>query len=94
MKLKPVAATLCLLIALPLALPARDETLGFHADYYLGFSQGTYYGLMLAGVGYDVAWCMKSEVEFIGTDLGAGAEFQRALESMLRECRERIEEAE
>lgn len=94
MKAKPVAAALCLLFALPLTLTIADDMLGFHDDYYVGFSQGTYYGLMLADVPYDVAWCMKSQVEHVGADLGAGAEFQRALERMLRECRKSFAEPE
>lgn len=59
----------------------------FHEDYYLGFSQGAYYGLMLAGVDYHVAWCMKSELAHAGAALGAGSEFQAKLEQMLLDCR-------
>jgi hypothetical protein len=57
-----------LAIAIALLSPAltADDGLEFHEDYYLGFSQGAYYGLMLAGVDYDVAWCMKSELAFEG----------------------------
>lgn len=64
-----------------------DEGLEFHEDYYLGFSQGAYYGLMLAGVDYDVAWCMKSELAHIGAAIGTGGEFQARLENMLVSCR-------
>lgn len=67
---------------------AADEGLDFHQDYYLGFSQGTYYGLMLGGVDYDVAWCMKSELAYLAADMGTGGEFQAKLERMLAECRE------
>lgn len=62
----------------------------FHEDYYLGFSQGAYYGLMLAGVEYDVAWCMKSELAAEGAALGSGAEFQARLERLLGDCRSRF----
>jgi hypothetical protein len=65
-----------------------DDGLDFHEDYYLGFSQGAYYGLMLGGVDYDVAWCMKSELAYIGADMGTGGEFQEKIEQMLADCRE------
>lgn len=65
-----------------------DDGLDFHDDYYLGFSQGAYYGLMLAGVDYDVAWCMKSELDYEGAALGSGGEFQAKIEQMLLDCRE------
>ncbi len=65
-----------------------DDGLNFHEDYYLGFSQGAYYGLMLGGVDYDVAWCMKSELAYVGADMGTGGEFQAKMELMLEECRE------
>lgn len=70
--------------------PAQTDsggTLEFHEDYYLGFSQGVYYGLMLAGVEYDVAWCMKGEVDHAGPAIGSGGEFQRNMEGMLAACR-------
>lgn len=60
----------------------------FHDDYYLGFSQGAYYGLMLAGVDYHIAWCMKSELAVEARALGTGAEFQAGLEQILRACRD------
>ena len=65
-----------------------DDSLDFHDDYYLGFSQGAYYGLMLAGVDYDVAWCMKSELAYEGAAMGSGGEFQAKIEQMLRDCRD------
>ena len=43
----PIAA-LCLVLGG--APAAHDETMGFHADYYLGFSHGAFSGLMLTGV--------------------------------------------
>ncbi len=67
---------------------SADDGLDFHEDYYLGFSQGAYYGLMLAGVDYDVAWCMKSELDYEGAAMGSGGEFQAKIEQMLRDCRE------
>lgn len=67
---------------------AADDGLDFHEDYYLGFSQGAYYGLMLGGVDYDVAWCMKSELAYVGADMGTGGEFQQKMEQMLVDCRE------
>ncbi len=67
-------------------LIARDDGLSFHEDYYLGFSQGVYYGLMLAGTEYDIAWCVKGELAFTGVALGTGSEFQQALETVLRNC--------
>lgn len=70
------------------ALIANDG-LGFHEDYYLGFSQGAYYGLMLAGVDYDVAWCMKADLAWEGATMGAGGEFQKKIELMLVDCREK-----
>jgi hypothetical protein len=80
--------TLSLAVISP-ALNATDDSLDFHEDYYLGFSQGVYYGLMLAGVDYEVAWCMKSEVAFEGANIGTGGEFQDAMESILHRCREK-----
>lgn len=78
-----------LAIAITLLSPAltADDGLEFHEDYYLGFSQGAYYGLMLAGVDYDVAWCMKSELAFEAAAMGTGGEFQTKIEQMLRDCR-------
>ncbi len=81
-----------LAIAIALLSPAltADDGLAFHEDYYLGFSQGAYYGLMLAGVDYDVAWCMKSELAFEGAAMGTGGEFQAKIEQMLLDCREQF----
>ena len=79
-----------LTIAITMLSPAliADDGLEFHEDYYLGFSQGAYYGLMLAGVDYDVAWCMKSELAYEGAAMGSGGEFQAKIEQMLRDCRD------
>lgn len=56
-------------------------------DYYAGFAQGTYYGLLLAGEDYDVSWCMRGELAYQGKDMGLGADFQRAMENILGKCR-------
>ena len=66
---------------------ARAE-LDVHEDYYRGFAQGAYYGLLLAGEGYDVAWCMRGELEIEARGMGEGAEFQRTMERLLGQCRE------
>ena len=87
MKRLSLAAGLASLIALSPALTA-DDGLEFHSDYYLGFSQGAYYGLMLAGVDCDVAWCMKSELAFEASAMGTGGEFQAKIEQMLVDCRQ------
>ena len=71
------------------AVLIADDSLVFHEDYYLGFSQGAYYGLMLAGVDYDVSWCMKSELAYEGEAMGSGGEFQDKIERMLADCREK-----
>lgn len=80
-----------LVIGVAMFLPAfglnANDGLDFHDDYYLGFSQGAYYGLMLGGVDYDVAWCVKSELAHVGSDMGSGGEFQARMESMLADCR-------
>lgn len=60
-----------------------------HEDYYAGFAQGAYYGLLLGGEDYDVAWCMRGELEHEARGMGAGAEFQRTMERLLEECRAR-----
>lgn len=65
---------------------ARAE-LDVHEDYYRGFAQGAYYGLMLAGEDYDVAWCMRGELELEARGMGQGAGFQRTLERLLDHCR-------
>lgn len=75
-----------LLLAVPISV-AGDDVLDYHDDYYLGFSQGVYYGLMLAGVEYETAWCMKSELEYESANLGAGGEFQARIEKLLEQCR-------
>ena len=71
-----------------LPIGRSDGNLDFHDDYYLGFSQGVYYGLMLAGEGYDSAWCVKGELDHAGRALGAGGEFQQKLDAVLASCRE------
>lgn len=76
------------LMAALLSLPAGGDTVAFGEDYYLGFSQGAYYGLMLAGEDYHVAWCMKTELEYEAAGLGSGGEFQSKLQQMLDACRE------
>ncbi len=80
-------SSLAIAIALLSSALTADDGLEFHEDYYLGFSQGAYYGLMLAGVDYDVAWCMKSELAFEGAAMGSGGEFQARIEQMLLDCR-------
>jgi hypothetical protein len=67
--------------------PAQAD-LDVHDDYYRGFAQGAYYGLMLAGEEYDVAWCMRGELEVEARGMGQGADFQKTLERLLAECRE------
>jgi len=89
MKSLTLAAGLASLLALSTALTA-DDGLEFHDDYYLGFSQGAYYGLMLAGVDYDVAWCMKSELAYAAAAVGTGGAFQAKIERMLVDCREEL----
>ncbi len=83
---------LSLVIAITMLSPVltADDGLEFHDDYYLGFSQGAYYGLMLAGVDYAVAWCMKSELAYEASAMGTGGEFQAKIEKMLVECRAAI----
>ena len=68
-------------------LIAQDDGLNFHDDYYLGFSQGVYYGQMLAGTEYDVAWCVKSELAYEAANMGSGGQFQAKLEAILASCR-------
>jgi malonyl CoA-acyl carrier protein transacylase len=79
------ALAAALLIVSP-ALIAQDDGLDFHEDYYLGFSQGVYYGLMLAGTDYDVAWCVKSELAYEAEKMGTGSEFQEKLEKIHNAC--------
>lgn len=66
---------------------AQDDGLQLHEDYYLGFSQGVYYGLLMAGVEYDVAWCMKAELDYEADKMGSGGEFQQKMDAILARCR-------
>ncbi len=93
MKKLSLIAGLASLLALSPALTA-DDGLEFHDDYYLGFSQGAYYGLMLAGVDYNVAWCMKSELAYAAASMGTGGAFQAKIEQMLVDCREELADDE
>ena len=86
MKMRRHAVIIAALMSGSPVLIAQDEGLAFDEDYYFGFSQGMYYGLMLAGTEYDVAWCVKSEVADAGSAIGSGGEFQRRLERILQEC--------
>ena len=43
---------------------------------------------MLAGVDYDIAWCVKGELDFEGGSLGAGSEFQANIERIYANCNE------
>jgi malonyl CoA-acyl carrier protein transacylase len=61
--------------------------LSVHEDYYAGFSQGAYYGLLLAGEEYEVAWCMRGELVHEAKGMGQGAEFQKTMERLLENCR-------
>lgn len=73
-------------LALTTFATAQDSDLDVHDDYYRGFAQGAYYGLMLAGVDYHVAWCMKAELEYEAAGMGTGAAFQQKLEALLETC--------
>lgn len=75
------------LALLPL-ICAEGDALDVHEDYYRGFAQGAYYGLMLAGEDYHVAWCMKAELEHEARGMGTGVDFQRTMESLLDKCRQ------
>lgn len=88
MKMTRIAFMSLLLLSWPGRPGAQDEHLGLHEDYYLGFSQGAFYGLMLAGVEYDVAWCVKGELDYEADKLGAGGEFQERIEAIYRRCGE------
>lgn len=79
--------SIAFLLLISPALTARDDQLVFHEDYYLGFSQGVYYGLMLAGTEYDVAWCVKAELAYEAASLGSGGEFQDKLDAIYENCR-------
>lgn len=87
MRLVYCCAVLLTTAGLSLLLRAELRAMELHQDYYLGFSQGAYYGLLLGGEHYDVAWCMKSELEYEAEALGTGGEFQARLEAMLEHCR-------
>lgn len=86
MKRYPVGIALVVLFAGSPALVARDDGLAFHEDYYLGFSQGAYYGLMLAGTEYDVAWCVKGELAYAAESMGVGGEFQEKMQAIFDVC--------
>lgn len=83
----PRAITLSLLLSAATAGMAQDEGLQFHEDYYLGFSQGVYYGLLMAGIEYDVAWCMKAELDYEAEKMGSGGEFQKKMDAIFAKCR-------
>jgi len=87
--MRVIACCGLLIVAVALSLFYRAElrAVELHEDYYIGFSQGAYYGLMLAGEDYHVAWCMKSELEYEAATLGTGGEFQARLEALLQDCR-------
>jgi len=87
MKKRYRAMALSALLMVSPTLTAQDDGLNFHEDYYLGFSQGVYYGLMLAGTDYDVAWCVKSELAYEAGNLGVGGEFQARLEAIHNACK-------
>jgi len=79
-------AVLAVLLFVTPASIAQDDGLDFHEDYYLGFSQGAYYGLLLAGTEYDVAWCVKSELAYEAGNMGTGGNFQAKLEAIHKSC--------
>lgn len=83
LKIPSLVIALLLLSVLP---AAGSDGFDFHEDYYRGFAHGAYYGLMLAGVDYHVAWCMKAELEYEAASMGTGADFQQKLESLLAAC--------
>lgn len=66
---------------------ADSEIPEFHDDYYEGFAQGVYYGLLLRDEPYEVAWCMKSELGYEAKGLGTGEDFQQKLNGLLASCR-------
>lgn len=84
-RMDKVAVMAAILVISP-TLIAQDDGLNFHEDYYLGFSQGAYYGLLLAGVEYDIAWCVKSELAYEAQRMGTGGEFQAKLEAIHQAC--------
>ncbi len=78
-------------VALGLVLICQSAVpgeLNVHEDYYAGFSQGAYYGLLLAGEEYEVAWCMRGELVHEAKGMGQGLEFQKTMERLLEDCRE------
>ena len=79
-----ISAGLC---GLTIAQSLARAELDVHDDYYGGFAQGAYYGLLLAGEDYEVAWCMRGELDFEARGMGTGEDFQRTLESLLASCR-------
>ncbi|MDH4108577.1 MAG: hypothetical protein OEW35_09680 [Gammaproteobacteria bacterium] len=80
--LVPVAAT-----GMLAGLATSRAELDVHEDFYAGFAQGAYYGLLLAGEDYHVAWCMRGELEFEARGMGGGEEFQQTLDRLLAACR-------
>ncbi len=84
-----IVLTACALLAFVTAIAGdSNEPPRFHDDYYEGFAQGVYYGLLLRGEDYDIAWCMKSELGYEAISLGAGGDFQKNIERLLNRCRE------
>jgi len=81
--LRPIMAWLALISL----ATAADDGLDVHDDYYRGFAHGAYYGLMLGGVDYHIAWCMKVELAYEAANMGTGEDFQRKMESLLDKCR-------
>jgi hypothetical protein len=86
MTLSARAFLLLLILMGPVSLSAENDGLDVHADYYLGFSQGAYYGLMLAGIEYDVAWCVKGELDYEAASLGSGSDFQENIDRIFNSC--------
>lgn len=87
MKMRYGAMSLAALLMVSPTLTAQDDGLNLHDDYYFGFSQGVYYGLLLAGTDYDVAWCVKSELAYEAENLGVGGEFQERLKTIHDACK-------
>jgi len=86
-KLRQAGTVAAMLLVSP-TLIAQDDGLDFHDDYYLGFSQGAYYGLMLSGTEYEVAWCVKSELAYEARNMGTGGTFQAKLQAIYKSCQE------
>jgi hypothetical protein len=76
-----------LLICLVCSATANPGLAEFPDDYFEGFAQGVYYGLLLRDEQYEIAWCMKSELGYEARNLGTGEDFQRRLEGLLHKCR-------